>query len=399
MMDAMFSFHMNAFRDDTTIDRKLRRHAASVELYSGYAHYWLPVQQKEGQELKTATFAYVAITFCAAAWARGLGPKNLPLPDPHSPEVAADGRVTFRLRPINAKEVQVMIPISSKHAGYWLGRGLSMHKDAQGVWSVTTERLSPDVYVYWFVVDGTKFADPENPFAEAGVAGGPGSFVHVPGPSPLSWEVNDVPHGNVVHHFFHSNVLGEDRDFYVYTPPTYDPVANTQYPVLYLLHGGWMTEGEGRANVILDNLIAQRKAKPMILVTPGIRLLEFMMKRGAPGRSFNVFPASLLDEVMPIVEKTYRAARGPDERAIVGFSLGGAQSFYIGLNHLDKFAYIAGFSSALVTLPGSPGSGRGRLPRRKVAATRSRLVPGFVSVNGLEIGIAAQIALDFLRKG
>jgi enterochelin esterase family protein len=281
----------------------------------------------------------------------------------HSPEVAANGRVTFRLRAANAKVVQVMMPITSKHAGYWLGDGLAMRKDAQGIWSVTTESLSPDIYVYWFVVDGTRFSDPENPFAEAGMGpSGPLSFVHVPGQSSLSWEVNSVPHGNVVHHSFHSNALGDDCDFDVYTPPAYDPVAKTQYPVLYLLFGGWMTEGEGRANVILDNLTAQRKAKPMIVVAPGNRLLEAMTKGGLPGRSFTAFPASLLDEVMPIVEKTYRVARDPHARAIAGYSLGGAQSFYIGLNRLDKFAYIAGFSSALVTLPGGPGAHRGPLP-------------------------------------
>jgi enterochelin esterase-like enzyme len=284
-----------------------------------------------------------------------------PRPDLHSPEVAADGRVTFRLRAANAKDVQVMMPITSKRAGYWVGQGLPMRKDARGVWSVTTESLPPNIYVYSFVVDGTRFADPENPLAEGGVAGGPFSFVHVSGPSSLSWEVNNVPHGNLVHHFFHSNAFGDEGDFYVYTPPTYDPVAKPQYPVLYLLHGGWMTEGGGRANVILDNLIAQRKAKPMILVAPGNRLVEDMLTGGAPGRSFDAFPASLLSEVMPIVEKTYRVARDPDARAIAGYSLGGAQSFYIGLNHPDKFGYIAGFSSALVALPG-PGGRRPPLP-------------------------------------
>ena len=285
-----------------------------------------------------------------------------PGPGLRSPEVAADGRVTFRLRAANAKDVQVMMPITSKRPGYWMDQGLSMHKDAQGVWSVTTESLSPDIYDYSFVVDGTRFADPENPFAETGTSG-PVSLVHVPGPPSLSWEVNNVPHGNVVHHFFHSNAFGDDCDFYVYTPPTYDPVANTQYPVLYLLHGGWIAEGGGRANVILDNLIAQRKAKPMIAVTPGNRLVEdILLKAFAPGGSFDAVSASLLAEIMPVVEKTYRVERDPDARAVAGFSLGGAQSVYIGLNHLDKFAYIAGFSSALVTLPGGPASGRPPLP-------------------------------------
>jgi enterochelin esterase family protein len=306
----------------------------------------------------------MAMTLVPVAWGQAPGPSpnqklTPPATDLRSPEVAADGRVTFRLRAANAKKVQVMMPITSRRAGFLPGQGLPMHKDAKGVWSVSTESLSPDIYVYWFVVDGVRFADPENPFAETGIAGGPLSNVHVPGPSSLSWEVNNVPRGNVVHHFFHSNALGDDRDFYVYTPPMYDPVAKTQYPVLYLLHGGWMTEGQGRANVILDNLIAQRKAKPMIVVTPGNRLLEGVLS--APGGSLSSLPGSLLDEVIPIVEKTYRVATDPDERAVAGYSLGGAQSFYIGLNHLDKFAYIAGFSSPLVTLPG-PGGRRPALP-------------------------------------
>ena len=290
-----------------------------------------------------------------------------PVPELRSPEVAADGRVTFRLRAANAKDVQVMMPITSKQAGYLPGQGLPMRKDAQGVWSMTTESLSPDIYAYWFAVDGTRFADPVNPFAETGIVGGPISFVHVSGPASLSWEVNSVPHGNVVHHFYHSDLIRDDRDFYVYTPPMYDPVAKTQYPVLYLLHGGgadasdWMTGG--RANVILDNLIAQRKAKPMIVVTPlsygaanpGKRLVESIVK------GFDALTASLLNELMPIVEKTYRVATDRDARAIAGYSSGGAQSLYIGLNHLDKFAYVAGFSTPLVALPG-PGGGRPPLP-------------------------------------
>ena len=290
-----------------------------------------------------------------------------PVPELRSPEVAADGRVTFRLRAANAKDVQVMMPITSKQAGYLPGQGLPMHKDAQGVWSMTTESLSPDIYAYWFAVDGTRFADPVNPFAETWIVGGPISFVHVSGPASLSWEVNSVPHGNVVHHFYHSDLIRDDRDFYVYTPPMYDPVAKTQYPVLYLLHGAgadasdWMTGG--RANVILDNLIAQRKAKPMIVVTPlsygaanpGKRLVESIVK------GFDALTASLLNELMPIVEKTYRVATDRDARAIAGYSSGGAQSLYIGLNHLDKFAYVAGFSTPLVALPG-PGGGRPPLP-------------------------------------
>jgi enterochelin esterase family protein len=179
-----------------------------------------------------------------------------------------------------------------------------------------------------------------------------------------------VPHGNVVHHFYHSDLIGDDRDFYVYTPPMYDPARLTQYPVLYLLHpagadaDAWMTDG--RASVILDNLISQRKAKPMIVVTT----LSYGSTTADPGslvqngilKGFDRLTASVLSEVIPLVEKTYHVAKDRGARAIAGSSSGGAQSLYIGLNHLDKFAYVAGFSSALVALPG-PGGGRPPVPR------------------------------------
>jgi enterochelin esterase family protein len=145
-----------------------------------------------------------------------------------------------------------------------------MQKDDQGVWTFTTDPLDPDYYLYNFVVDGVRLIDPSHP--DLFFAGG----VHVPGPSTLPWETGDVPRGTVHHHFYHSAVVGDDRDFYVYTPPGYDPAARQLYPVLYLLHGhngtpidalAWTALG-GRANVILDNLIAQGKAKPMLVVMP-----------------------------------------------------------------------------------------------------------------------------------
>ncbi len=274
-----------------------------------------------------------------------------------SPEVAADGRITFRLRAPDAKEVFVT-----------LGGRTPMTKDEMGVWSATLPAMESDYYPYNFIVDGVTIPDPSNPLVKSSVTGGFQSFAHVPGPSTLSWELTNVPHGTVNHHFYHSDIIGDDRDFYVYTPPNYDAGGRTQYPVLYLLHGlsddasGWTTAG--RANIILDNLIAQGKAKPMIMVNtlgygvpnPQAGLAPVM---GEPEKQFGNFTSSVLNEVMPIVEKTYKASKDRNLNAIAGLSMGGAETFYIGLNHIDKFAYVAGFSSAFVMYPGAAGRGGG----------------------------------------
>jgi enterochelin esterase family protein len=182
------------------------------------------------------------------------------------------------------------------------------------------------------------------------------SEVHVPGPSSLAWEMNNVPHGEIHHHLFHSKIADDDRDFYVYTPPNYDPLAKTEYPVLYLLHGysddasGWTAVG--RANVILDNLIAQGKAKPMIIVMPlgygdmeVIRLGSFNRSKDAMRRNLSRFTDILLGEVVPQVEASYRVKKDRESRAIAGLSMGGAESLLTGLNHLDQFAWVGAFSS------------------------------------------------------
>ena len=285
-------------------------------------------------------------------------------PGVKSPEVAQDGSITFRLRAPNAKEVFVTIN----------GR-TAMTKDESGVWSATTKPMEPDFYPYNFLVDGMNIADPANPFVKSIVTGGFQSFAHVPGPASLAWELADVPHGQVSHQLFHSAIIGDDRDFYVYTPPNYDASGKTQYPVLYLLHGftddasAWMTAG--RANIILDNLIAQGKAKPMIIVNPlgyGIPnpAASLTAVMGESERHFRDYTKSLLEEVIPMVEKGYRVSKDRNSRAIAGLSMGGAETFYAGLNHVDKFSYVAGMSSAFVMYPRpstapapAPGAPRG----------------------------------------
>ena len=271
-----------------------------------------------------------------------------PPPPIVSPEVLSGNRVTFRFRDPNAKEVAVMLEGSTKP--------LAMQKDDQGVWSVTTEPLEPDYYGYTIIADGVGLFDPSNWRRKPNFLFD-ASEVHVPGPATLTWEVNEVPHGIVHHHFYHSGIVGDDRDYYVYTPPGYDPTAKTRYPVLYLLHGysddasGWTAVG--RANAILDNLIAQGQAKPMLIVmTLGYGDMA-MLHRGLGAfsnndlrqRNLNNFRDALITEVIPQVEKTYRVSSDRRDRAIAGLSMGGSESLYVGLNNLDRFAWIGAFST------------------------------------------------------
>jgi enterochelin esterase family protein len=285
-------------------------------------------------------------------------------PAPRSPEVAADGRVTFRLRAPNAKEVAV--------TGLPGGR-LVMQKDEQGVWSATSEALKPDMYGYMFSIDGANVNDPANPNFKTSATAAGQNLVHVPG--AVSWEpAAGIARGAVAHHFYHSSLIGDDRDFYVYTPPNYDPNRKEPYPVLYLLHGlgddaaGWITAGA--ANVILDNLIGQGKAQPMIMVnTLGYGVpLTTMFGGGGGGRGgmggngmIPNFAKALIDEVMPQVEKQYKVTKDRNQRAIAGLSMGGAEALYTGLNHLDKFSYVASFSGAFVMWP-RPEAAAGAAP-------------------------------------
>jgi enterochelin esterase-like enzyme len=263
-----------------------------------------------------------------------------------SPEVLSDNRVTFRFHAPNAKEVSLSLE------GF---DALPMQKDAQGVWSVTTAPIEPDFYPYSFVADGVSLLDPSNFFTQPNLLDTQSS-VHVPGPASLPWEVNAVPHGTVTRHFYRSGIVGDDREFYVYTPAGYDPRGKTRYPVLYLLHGysddagAWTSVG--RAHVILDNLIAQGKAKPMLVVMPLGYGAPEILSRDSPFRDPNLrqrnmerFRDALLTEVIPQVEKAYLVSNGRESRAIAGLSMGGAESLFTGLNALDRFAWVGAFSS------------------------------------------------------
>src|SRR5437879_2420898 len=298
--------------------------------------------------LPIASLCLVLSSFLAAQQSK---PAQAPSPEPPpvvSPEVHSDGSVTFRFRAPNTQEVK----LSREGA-----EPVPMQKDDHGVWSVTTAPLNPDYYGYAFIADGVQLIDPSNPLLKPNLLSTENA-VHVPGPSSLPWELNEVPHGEVHHHFYKSTVAGDDRDFYVYTPPAYDPAAKKTYPVLYLLHGysddasGWTAVG--RANIILDNLIAQGKTKPMIVVMPlGYGTME-VIRAGWGGitnhpevreQNLSKFREALLTEVMPKVESEYRITKDRNSRAIAGLSMGGSESLLTGLNNLDKFAWVGAFSA------------------------------------------------------
>ncbi len=294
-----------------------------------------------------------------------------------SPEVASDGRVTFRLRAPNAKEVFVM-GIGAAGSGPMGGR-LPMEKNDQGVWTATSEPLKPGIYTYTFSVDGLRITDPANNRFQTGFNSVSQSQVRVPGPQPW-FAAPGVERGAITRHFYHSDLAGDDRDFWVYTPANYDPKRKEPYPVLFLLHGlgdeanSWIENGA--ANIILDNLIAQGKAKPMLMVnTLGYGYPDGPARAMQPGMLEN-FAKIVIQEVLPRVEKAYNVARTPAQRAIAGLSMGGAEATLTGLNNLDKFAWIGSFSGAYVMWPGVAGAGRGpAAPPADAAAGRGAQPP------------------------
>jgi enterochelin esterase family protein len=265
----------------------------------------------------------------------------------NTPEVHSDNSVTFRFLAPNAQEVKLAREGTDP---------IAMQKDSTGMWMVNTPPLPPDYYGYSIIVDGVRLIDPNNPMLVPNLIS-PGSALHVQGPPSLPWELNDVPRGEVHHHFYRSAVANDQRDYYVYTPPGYDANAKTTYPVLYLLHGfsddasGWTAVGH--ANVIFDNLIAQGKIKPFIVVMPlGYGTMEMIhlgwnawSHTDVRQENFNKFREALLTEVMPKAESEYRITRDRNSRAIAGLSMGGSESLLTGLNNLDKFAWVGAFSS------------------------------------------------------
>ncbi len=271
-----------------------------------------------------------------------------------STEVERSGRVSFHFIAPNAKEVFLNLEGSPRQA---------MKREEGGDrWSVTTDPLPPNLYGYSFTADGVNLLDPLNPLIKPSLLEA-SNLLEVPSPTPQPWDVTDVPHGVVHHHLYRSSVIRDyDSEYYVYTPPGYDPGAKKNYPVLYLLHGfsdgadAWTATG--RMNLILDNLIAAGKAKPMIVVMPLGYGVPQLLRAGDYASSnldfrqqnLERFRTLLTTEIMPQIEKNYRVAPGRENRAIAGLSMGGAESLFVGLTRLDDFAWIGSFSAAVADI-------------------------------------------------
>jgi enterochelin esterase-like enzyme len=265
---------------------------------------------------------------------------------PVSPEVQADRKVTFRLFAPKASEVVLM---GSPGILEVIKKPMPLQRDEKGVWSLTIGPLPAGFYTYGYAIDGgLRMPDPSNPNLELRRWGPTSSFI-VPGTEKGVFEERRVPHGTVHVNFYDSANLGAQRIVYVYTPPGYES-GNQRYPVLYLLHGNGQIEASwtwtGRANVILDNLLADGKIKPMVVVMPyGHVPREIKTAGAAPAPNDPAaIEKELLTGVKPLVETKYRVLKNRNHRAIAGLSMGAAQSLSIGLHNLDQFAHIAAFS-------------------------------------------------------
>ena len=260
-----------------------------------------------------------------------------------SPEVHPDRTVTFRIKAPKAAEVTLY--------GDWMpvGKAEPMTKAADGIWSITTAPLEANGHLYWFNLDGIAIADPVNPVIKLRQRTS-ASLVEVPAGTPAAWELRDVPHGAVVTEWRKSAVLNRTERFVVYLPPGYEK-GSAKYPVLYLVHGSGDTPDSwtnaGHANFILDNLIADNKTKPMIVVMPAGHAVPFSAGRGGPVSNNDLFESYLIKEVIPAVESKYRVAPGPANRALAGLSMGGGHTIYTGFKHAGMFSALGIFSPGL----------------------------------------------------
>lgn len=255
------------------------------------------------------------------------------------PCIFADRRVLFKVNAPEATKVQLD-----------LGKLYDMQKDEKGMWIVTTEPQDPGFHYYSLVMDGFKVADPasESFFGMGRMASG----IDIPETGVDFYAIKDVPHGEIRSRNYFSKTTGSWRNINIYTPPGYDKDSKNRYPVLYIQHGGGEDERgwavQGKTNVILDNLIAEKKAVPMIVVIPNGNVLKPGMKAGGYNdEAMNAFKEELFERVIPFIESNYRVKAGASNRAISGLSMGGGQAFYTGLRNIDTFSHVGVFSTGL----------------------------------------------------
>jgi enterochelin esterase-like enzyme len=290
-----------------------------------------------------------ALAAVSAAFAQQAPRQPTPNDTLVSPEVHSDKRVTLRIYAPKATEVALR--------GDWMeGPGtVKLEKDDKGIWSATIGPLTPDFYSYSFTVDGVRTLDPKNATIKQGVSSLDNMFF-LPGAEAEFEDNKAVQHGEIRKVWYQSSTLGAQRRAHIYFPPGYES-GKERYPVFYLLHGGgdedsgWSTIG--RAGFILDNLIAAKKARPMIVVMPNGSLPRPPAVPGAPpdpavtASLQERFTNELMKDVMPFVEKNYRTLAGRDNRAIAGLSMGGGQTTRVITTYPDQFAYVAVWSAGV----------------------------------------------------
>jgi enterochelin esterase-like enzyme len=289
---------------------------------------------------------------CVASQGQSDGlPATTNVRNAQSPRVFPDGRAQFTLKASDAKIVELAGAVSSNR--------LPMTKNADGVWSITTTPVVPGFHYYWFLVDGVQMNDPGS-MTYMGY-GKETSGIEIPEPGVDFYNIKHVPHGEVRAHWYFSKISGEWRRCFVYTPPGYDNSSSTRYPLLILQHGsgedetGWVRQG--KANFILDNLIAGSKSKPMIVVMDrgyATRAGQQPANFG-PGASqhdyqeaFRAFQDVVLNDLIPDVDKAYRTIPDREHRAMAGLSMGGMQTLFITLHRPEDFAYIGSFSGPII---------------------------------------------------
>jgi enterochelin esterase-like enzyme len=276
--------------------------------------------------MKLAFYILATITLLSQA-AMAQPPRR---PAISSPDVHADNSITFRYYSRTAQRIYL--------TGEFLKAPVKLEKDTAGVWSVTVPPVTPDIYPYAFWVDSVQTADPNNTLIFANERF-KRSIVDIPGDKPLVHALQNVPHGKISYRYYKSKTLDTTRVLLVYTPPGFEINSKTKYPVLYLIHGGSDTEETwtkvGRANFIADNLIAQGKAKPMIIVMP------YGNVRPRPMADFT---KDMVNDIVPFIESNYPVIKESTGRAIAGFSVGGGQTLNIGLTNTDKFAYVCSYA-------------------------------------------------------
>jgi enterochelin esterase-like enzyme len=268
-----------------------------------------------------------------------------PASPPFSPVVQKDRSIIFRLNAVKAEKVDLLF-------GEWAVKPQSLKKDTSGNWIIKIPPVKPGIYSYQFLVDGLSIIDPKNPVIKAGTEVY-GSIVQVPGDIPRFDEVQNVPHGVLLNIKYQSTSLNKPRGMVVFLPAEYQSNPKQHFPVLYLRHGGgdnetsW-TQTAGSADVILENLIAAKKAKPMLIVmTNG--LTDGTWAGGSTKEGVEQLEAELLKDVIPFIEQNYRVLKDKKSRAIAGLSMGGGQAYLIGLKNQDKFDYIGEFSAGLLS--------------------------------------------------